>query len=123
MGAEFRISAEDGYINVVLSPGYEIHRAGTQGLSAAIADACVRQGSRRVLIEAKEVRRGGMMDSFALGALMGSVLPGVSFAFCFHGFTPDEQAKFFLDVTANRGVRVEFFREPAKALRWLQREA
>ena len=123
MDVEFQISAKTDYIRVELAPGYEIRPSGTKQLIAAIADACARQGGRRVLIQGTQVRREmGTMDSFALGALMGSVLPGVSFAFCLNGFTPDEQSKFFIDVTANRGVRVEFFRDCSLALRWLLRE-
>ena len=89
-------------------------------LIVAIAQECERRQCRRVLVEGREVRRGlGTVDAFALGTLMGSMLPGASFAFCLHGYSPDPQSKFFIDVTWNRGVRVEFFSERAAARRWL----
>jgi len=51
--------------------------------------------------------------------VIGSMLTGVSIACCFYGFDPDGQTRFFMDVSQNRGVRVEFFKERAAALRWL----
>jgi hypothetical protein len=81
---------------------------------------CTRQGQRRVLVEGTVSRRSmGTMDSFGLGSLLGSMLPGVSLACCFYGYAPDQQTQFFKDVSQNRGVRVEFFDNREAALRWL----
>ena len=118
--SDFRIEAQAGYIQVELVQGYAMQAQGTRQLILAIAQECERRQCRRVLVEGREVRRGlGTVDAFALGTLMGSVLPGASFAFCLHGYSPDPQSKFLIDVTWNRGVRVEFFSERAAARRWL----
>lgn len=43
----------------------------------------------------------------------------MSVACCFYGYAPDQQTRFFMDVSQNRGVRIEFFAEREAALRWL----
>lgn len=120
MSTDFKLTPHAEYIHVELAPDYEIKPDGTRQLIFAISDVCTRQGQRHVLIEGTVARRSmGTMDSFGLGSLMGSVLPGISLACCFYGYTPDQQTQFFKDVTSNRGLRVEFFGSREAALRWL----
>ena len=120
MSTDFKASLHAQYLHVELAPDYEISPEGTTQLILSIADVCNRQGLRRVLIEGSIGRRSmGTMDSFGLGSLIGSMLTGVSIACCFYGYDPDGQTRFFMDVSQNRGVRVEFFKERAAALRWL----
>jgi len=120
MSTDFRLTPHADYIHVELAPGYEIKPEGTTQLMLAISDVCTRQGKRRVLVEGTVVRRDmGTMDSFGLGALIGSRLTGMSLACCLYGYAPDQQTQFFRDVAENRGVRIEFFAERHAALRWL----
>ena len=120
MSSDFKVTLHPQYLQVELAPDYEIRPQGTTQLILSIADVCNRQGLRRVLIEGTIGRRSmGTMDSFGLGSLIGSMLTGTSIACCFYGYDPDGQTRFFMDVSQNRGVRVEFFKERAAALRWL----
>jgi hypothetical protein len=59
------------------------------------------------------------MDSFDAAGLMARLLPGLSVACCFRGYTADEQTQFFRTAAMNRGVRVEFFQDLNSALKWL----
>jgi hypothetical protein len=120
MSIEFNLTPHADHVHVALASGYEITPGGASALMAAIAAACTLQGVRSVLIEGTVARRNmGTMDSFSLGSLVGSVLPGVKIACCFYGYAADGQTQFFKDVSGNRGVRVEFFGDKAAALRWL----
>jgi hypothetical protein len=120
MSTDFKLTLHPDYIHVELASGYEIRPEGTTELTLALSDVSSRQGQRRVLVEGAVARRHmGTMDSFAFGSLLGSMLPGVSVAFCLYGFAPDEQTQFLKDVTQNRGVRIEFFGSRDAALRWL----
>jgi hypothetical protein len=120
MSTGFNLTPHADYLLVALAPGYEIDRAGVTELMKSVSDVCARQGQRRVLIEGTvAARRMATMDSFAIGALAGNVLAGVSLACCFYGYKPDDKSQFFKDVAQNRGVRVEFFGERDEALRWL----
>lgn len=120
MSTHFKLTPHADYIHVELAADYELKPDGTTQLIHAISEACARQAHRRVLIEGTIARRAmGMMDSFSLGSLVGSMLPGGSVACCFYGYAPDQQTAFFKDVSQNRGVRIEFFAEREAALRWL----
>jgi len=120
MSSDFKLTPHADYVHVELAADYELEPDGTAQLIHAISDACARQSLRRVLIEGTIARWAmGMMDSFSLGSLVGSVLPGGSVACCFSGFAPDQQTEFFKDVSQNRGVRIEFFPSRETALRWL----
>ena len=120
MSSDFDLTPHADYLHVALAPGYEIDLAGITELMKSVADVCMRQGQRRVLIEGTvAARRMATMDSFAGGALAGSMLAGVALACCFYGYKPDDKSQFFKDVAQNRGVRVEFFGERDEALRWL----
>jgi uncharacterized protein (DUF1499 family) len=120
MSTAFKLASHEKYVHVELAADYEIRPEGTTQLTMAIHDACVLGGQRRVLIEGSIARRQmGTMDSFGLGALLGSLLTGTSLACCFYGYSPDQQTQFFLDVTQNRGVRIQFFNDRHAALRWL----
>jgi hypothetical protein len=59
------------------------------------------------------------MDAFDIAGLISRLLPGLSVAFCFRGYVPDEQSQFFRTAAMNRGVRSEFFQDLNAALRWL----
>lgn len=120
MTTEFTLTPHADYLHVALVPGYELRPQGATELMKSVSDVCARQGQRRVLIEGTvATRRMATMDSYAIGALAGSMLAGVSLAFCFYGYQPDDKSQFFKDVAQNRGVRVEFFGERDEALRWL----
>ena len=123
MSTGFKVQAHADHIHVQLAPSYVIPSQDTKQLMAAIADHCARHGFRRVLIEGSGVPGGiKALDAYALGSLMGSMLPGASFAFCLSGYSVDANAKFLIDVTHNRGVRLKFFDDSEAALRWLRRE-
>jgi hypothetical protein len=120
MSTDFKLTPRADYLHVELAPGYEIKPEGTTQLAFALSDACARQGRRRVLIEGTVARRSmGTMDSFSFGSLMGSALTGGAVACCLYGYVPDQQTQFFKDVSQNRGVRIEFFKDRDAALRWL----
>lgn len=120
MSTDFKLTPHADYLHVALAPGYEIDPGGVSELMKSLSDVCARQGQRRVLVEGTvAARRMATMDSFAVGALAGSMLAGVSLACCFYGYKPDDKSRFFKDVAQNRGVRVEFFGERDEALRWL----
>lgn len=120
MSTDFKLTPHADYVHVELALGYEIKPEGTTQLALALSDVCARQGQRRVLIEGAVARRSmGTMDSFSFGSLLGSMLTGGAVACCLYGYVPDQQTQFFKDVSQNRGMRVEFFKDRDAALRWL----
>ncbi len=60
------------------------------------------------------------MDAFQSATNLAESHLGLSLAFCFYDYTPDEISRFFVNVAENRGARVKFFSNKSDALRWLE---
>ena len=120
MSSGFTLEPREGYLYLLLAPGFEMRPESLGSLWIAITDACREHGLRKVLAEGDNVqRRLTPMDSFDAAGLMARLLPGLSVACCFRGYTTDEQTQFFRTAAMNRGVRVEFFQDLNSALKWL----
>ncbi len=120
MSTDFTLELRGNYIHVQLPPGYEITPEGTAAQFAAVGEARAKYGCRRVLVEGEAPkRRMDTTDAFRSGERAARAETGLSIAFCYAGYEPDELTAFFKNVAHNRGVRVEFFSDRAQALRWL----
>jgi hypothetical protein len=108
------------YLYLHLDPGFALTADSLTRIWLAISEACRENGLRKVLAEGDGVqRRMTPMDAFDIAGLISRLLPGLSVAFCFRGYVPDEQSQFFRTAAMNRGVRSEFFQDLNAALRWL----
>ncbi len=120
MSSAFTLEPREGYLYVHLANGFEMTPESMARIWTAISEACLTHGLRRVLAEGDSVRRRlTPMDSFDHAGLAARLLPGLSVACCFRGFTPDDQTRFFRTAAMNRGVRTEFFQDLDSALTWL----
>ena len=120
MSAGFRVEPRDGYLYVSLDPNFEMTSLSMTSVWTAICETCRELGLRRALAEGDGVvRRLTPVESFDIAELGARLLPGLSVAFVFRGYIPDEQSQFFQTTAMNRGVRVEFFQDLNAALRWL----
>jgi hypothetical protein len=116
----FRMEPREGYLYLHLDPGFEMTADSLTRIWLAISEACRENGLRKVLAEGDGVqRRMTPMDAFDIAGLISRLLPGLSVAFCFRGYVPDEQSQFFRTAAMNRGVRSEFFQDLNASLRWL----
>ena len=117
---EITLEVRDGYLYASLVPGFEINPERMNRLWAAVGDACLKSGMRRVLTEGTvSGRRMTTIDSFQNAAAAARLVPGLAMACFVQGHVPDEQTEFFKIAAMNRGVRVEFFNNRDEALRWL----
>ena len=120
LDSEVTLELREGYLYARLVPGFEITPERMNRLWQSVGEACLRSGMRRVLTEGTVVgRRMSTMDSFENAAAAARLVPGLAMACFVQGHIPDEQTEFFKIAAMNRGVRVEFFRTQAEALRWL----
>ena len=120
MISAFTQEIREGYLYLHLEPGFEFTPESTTRMWTAISESCREHGLRKVLAEGDSVqRRISPLDSFDLATLVSRLLPGLSVAFCFRGYVPDEQSQFFRTAAMNRGVRTEFFQDLNAALHWL----
>ena len=120
MSSALTLEKREGYLYVHLEPGFEFTAESTTRMWTAISESCREHGLRKVLAEGDNVqRRLSPMDAFDVAGLISRLLPGLSVAFCFRGYVPDEQSQFFRTAAMNRGVRSEFFLDLNAALHWL----
>ena len=120
MHSGFTLEKREAYLYLHLEPGFEITPDSTTRMWTAISEACREHGLRKVLAEGDNVqRRLSPLDTFDLASLISRLLPGLSVAFCFRGYVPDDQSQFFRTAAMNRGVRSEFFQDLNAALHWL----
>ena len=117
---EYRIEPREGYLYLRLPPGFEMTPQSVDRIWRELSDACRKHGVRHVLAEGEDVRRKlSQVDSFDHASLAASLMPGLTVACAFKGFTPDRQTEFFQVAAMNRGIRTEFFQDLNDALRWL----
>jgi hypothetical protein len=117
------LEPRSGYLYLHVDTGFEFTADNLTRMWTAISDACREHGLRKVLAEGDNVRRRMTpMDSFDVAGHISRLLPGLSVAFCFRGYVPDEQSQFFRTAAMNRGVRSEYFQDLNAALRWLGAE-
>lgn len=120
MHSDFTLEKRERYLYLHVEPGFEITPDSTTRMWIAISEACREHGLRKVLAEGDNVqRRLSPLDTFDLASLITRLLPGLSVAFCFRGYVPDDQSQFFRTTAMNRGVRTEFFQDLNAALHWL----
>ena len=118
--SEATLELRDGYLYARLVPGFEITPERMNNLWQLLGEACQRSGLRHVLTEGTVVgRRMTTMDSFENAAAAARLAPGLAMACVVKGHTSDQQTEFFKIAAMNHGVRVEFFNNQDKALRWL----
>jgi hypothetical protein len=123
MPSAFTLEIREGYLYLNLEPGFEFTPESTTRVWTAIGESCREHGLRKALVEGDNVqRRISTLDSFDVASLIARLLPGLSVAFCFRGYVPDDQSQFFRIVAMNRGVRSQFFQDLNAALDWLKVE-
>lgn len=120
MQSEVTLEVREGYLHGQLAPGFEITPERMERAWAELGAACRRFGIRRVLMEGEvAARRMATMDTFDNAATAARMAPGLEMACVLSGHVVDDQTAFFKTTGATLGVRVEFFKSRAEALRWL----
>lgn len=119
-GLNFTLEPREGYLYVHMSPGFEFTPDSMTRFWTAVSESCRRHNLRKVLADGENVQRKlTPMESYDHASLAARLLPGLTVSCCFRGYKTDEQTEFFKTAAMNRGVRVEFFQDLEKALRWL----
>jgi hypothetical protein len=120
MSTNYTIKLRKNYLHVKLPKDYEITPEGVQRQWTEIFDICQKNNYRHVLCEGKISKRSmKTMDAFHSAVSLANSHLGLSLAFCFYDYTPDDLSHFFVTVAENRGASVKFFSNKSDALRWL----
>ncbi len=116
---DFEISFHGEYLRVLHPDDFEITPETNQKVWQAINEACKTHKCLRVLSEGKiNQRKMKTWNAHESGSQSGGIR-GLRLACLFYDYKPDEMSEFFKTVSANRGVKIEFFTDKSAALEWL----
>jgi hypothetical protein len=120
MDASFDLEIYPEYLHIKHRPNFVINPASADQVWANIGRLCREHDRNKVLVEAESpVRQLDTMAAFDSGRILAEIAPGATIAICFSDYEFDELSTFFKTVAQNRGVKVEFFNELDKAIKWL----
>ena len=121
MSADFTFEFAGNYIRMQLPVDYEITPENRRQFWVAIGEACNKYNCCRVLAESPTPPKRNMRQTDSLkSALEAAKVPGeLRVAFFFKGYTTDKTTEFFINVSYNMGVRIEFFADSEEAIKWL----
>ena len=115
-GVEFR----EDHVHVDLGKNFKVNSKVRNSLWAEIGRLCEEHGTRRVLAE-------GILPTNSLptmevvdAGLKTATVPKLWLAFCVEPFERTEQTELYETVAASKGVRVKFFGDRERALKWLR---
>ena len=120
MSYDFSIEFNGKYIHMIHAPDYEICPESNDKMWKELSQACKKYKCLKVFAEGStQKRKITSMGAFESGARAAESIPGLRLAICIYEYTTDEITDFFKNVAYNRGVRIEFFNDKKKALKWL----
>lgn len=121
MSTSFTLDFLDDYIRIQLPAGYEITPESRQQFWTAIGEAHKKYNCFRVLAEspAPPIRKMRQTDSLKSALQAAKASRELRVAFVFPGYNTDETTEFFITAAYNMGVRIEFFQDRGKAIKWL----
>lgn len=116
----FGVQFRDDHVHVELSRDFKVEPDTQNIFWNVVRDACNEHDSRRVLVEgfvpAGERNTAEVIDAGQRTA----TVPNLWLAFCLADFKPTPNSELFEVIAASRGVRVKFYSDPERALRWLR---
>jgi len=114
-----KVTYREGYLHITYPDDFVLLPEDINQLWLRLSAVCKSYNCNRVLNEGHlDLSKLRAFDSYNAGSQAGEI-EGLRMACLFHGYEPDEKAAFFQTVASNRGAKVEFFLNPAEALKWL----
>ena len=120
MQRNFNVEFRGDYIRVELGPEFRVTAENQDEFWRALKAACAEHDSKRVLVEgfvpSGERETAEVIDAGKRAA----AVPDLWLAFHLEGFVPNERSELFEVIARSSGVRVKFFSERGRALKWLR---
>lgn len=120
MSNNYSIDFREDHIHVVLSPDYEVNAENRRAFWKELHKACDKHDTRRVLVEGPIPTEERETDEVIDAGTSAAAVPHLWLAFSVPDWEPTEQTALFTTMAKVSGVRVRFFDQNDKALRWLR---
>jgi hypothetical protein len=119
----FEVQFRDDHVHVELGKSFKVDPRYREALWNVIGDACERHKTRRVLVEGI-LPEGERETSDVIDAgRKTATVPRLWLAFAIPDFRPTAQTELYETIAASQGVRVKFFTNRERALKWLRHNA
>ncbi len=119
----FGVQFRDDHVHVELGKDFKVEPGNRQDLWNVIGDACSQHSTRRVLVEGF-LPEGERETSDVIDAgQKTATVPKLWLAFATKDFQPTAQTELYQTIAASRGVRVKFFTDRVRALKWLRQNS
>jgi hypothetical protein len=120
---DFSVQFRRDHIHVQLGPDYTVEPDRQEEFWNKVRSLCEEHNSRRVLVEgfvpSGERDTGDVVDA----GLRTVAVPNMWLAFHLVDFRPTERSELFERIAASQGVRVKFFSDADRALKWLRQNS
>ena len=111
---------QEGDLLVSRASGFDESLGEVEAYGLAVIETAVERGSRRVLcLESDLEYRLGTIDTFQAARFIAEHAPAVALVALVCAPESLGDARFWEDVTRNRGLRAAVFTDEAEARRWL----
>lgn len=119
----FEVQFRDDHVHVELGKGYKVDSKNREALWRVIGDACETHATKRVLVEGF-LPTGQRETAEVIDAgRKTATVPRLWLAFAVPDFQPTAQTELYEAIAASQGVRVKFFTNRERALKWLRQNA
>lgn len=117
---DFTVQFRGDHTHVQLGPDYKVEPEQQEEFWNRLKTVCDEHDSQRVLVEGFVPRGERQTGEIVEAGLRTAAIPRLWLAFHLVNFVASERSKLFEVIAASRGVRVRFFTDPNKALKWLR---
>lgn len=116
----FGVHFRGDHIHVKIGKGFTVEPRQPDEFWSMIRGACEKHNSRRVLVEGYLPKGERKTEEVVAAGKRTAAVPKLWLAFCFDDFKPTEQSELYETIAASQGVRVKFFPDTERALKWLR---
>ncbi len=120
MKRSFKPEFREDHIHVEITSDFKLEPEWEDEFWRAIRALCNEHDSRRVLVEGFAPLDEREPSEVIESGMRATVVPNLWLAISFKNFEPNNQSELFAVIAARSGVRVKFFSNSGKALKWLR---
>ena len=113
-------NTDTDHVHVELGRDFIVNPNGQDNFWSEVRTECDRHDTRRVFLEG-QIPKGERNTAQLIDAgQRTAAVPNLWLAFRLDGFVSTDRSELFIAIAATSGVRVKFFSESDRALKWLR---
>lgn len=119
----FGVQFRDDHVHIELGKDFKVDPEKRDAFWGVIATACAQHETSRVLVEGFLPQGEREVSDVIDAGQKTATIPRLWLAFAVRNFEPTAQTELYETIAASHGVRVRFFSDPERALKWLRQNS